>query len=111
MAALEELDAATPDVPDVAAATVAQAATVAPSAGGELDPELDADFHADPAYTTSKQFEVSNLSSAQVSPFSLLNMFRNKFLFVCVRLEFLKFCLLGLFRKPQRKREEMGLKP
>lgn len=74
MAALEELDAATPDVPDVAAATVA------PSAGGELDPELDTDFHADPASTTSKQFEVSNLSSAQVSPFSL---FRNKFL--CVR--------------------------
>ncbi|KAE9461389.1 hypothetical protein C3L33_06724, partial [Rhododendron williamsianum] len=60
MASLEELDAATPDVPDVAAATVAQAATVAAeaaSAGGELDPELDADFHVDPAYTTSKQFE------------------------------------------------------
>ncbi|KAI8524349.1 hypothetical protein RHMOL_Rhmol13G0143700 [Rhododendron molle] len=54
MAALEELDAATPDVPDVAAATVA--AEVA-SAGGELDPELDADFHVDPACTTSKQFE------------------------------------------------------
>lgn len=63
MASLEELDAATPDVPDVAAATVAQAATVAAeaaSAGGELDPELDADFHVDPAYTTSMQFEVSN---------------------------------------------------
>ncbi|KAF7119823.1 hypothetical protein RHSIM_Rhsim13G0112400 [Rhododendron simsii] len=57
MAALEELDAATPDVPDVAAATVAQAATVEVEAGGELDPELDADFHVDPAYTTSKQFE------------------------------------------------------
>lgn len=59
MAALEELDAA-PAIPDVAAATVAQAATVAAeaaSAGGELDPELDADFHVDPAYTTSKQFE------------------------------------------------------
>ncbi|KAG5515793.1 hypothetical protein RHGRI_036741 [Rhododendron griersonianum] len=58
MASLEELDAATPDVPDVAAATVAQAATVAAaSAGGELDPELDADFHVDPAYTSPKQFE------------------------------------------------------
>ncbi|KAH7837418.1 hypothetical protein Vadar_013677 [Vaccinium darrowii] len=57
MAALEELDAA-PAIPDVAAATVAQAAAeAAASAGGELDPELDADFHVDPAYTTSKQFE------------------------------------------------------
>lgn len=60
MANLEELP--TPDVTDVSATAVAQAATAAP-AGGELDPELDADFHVDPAYTTSKQFQVNNYYS------------------------------------------------